>query len=160
MRRVVDAVGIALAARIKTRMEIGWDRVSLQHADIGRKQRVEREGILVGGNAAQGIKVGTLAQGMHARIGAAGARHTRLFPGQAGERLLQHLLHAQGIVLPLPARIGGAVVADGQQHAVRPCRRTLFDDGRQLAHFSHIPAKIVTSSVPTVASSAHRSLCV
>ena len=141
-------------------MKIGRDRKPLQNANIGRKQRVERKGILVGRNAACGIKMGTLAQGVYPGIGTAGAGHARFFAGQTGQGFLQHLLHAQGVVLPLPAGIGRAVIADGEQHAACALRWTLLDDGGQPVHFSHIPAKMVASSVPTVASRAHRSLCV
>ncbi len=55
-----------------------------------------------------------LARRVHAGIGAAGALHARAFAAEAGERLLQRLLHGAPRLLPLPADIGAAVIFDNE----------------------------------------------
>ena len=61
-----------------------------------------------------GIEMGHLPQGVDPRVGTAGPGHPNRLPGEAGEGLFHHLLYRQGILLALPARVGGPVVLQGQ----------------------------------------------
>ena len=56
-----------------------------------------------------------LAEGVDARVGAAGPEKHGLFPHQFGNGLLRHLLHGEGVFLPLPAGVIRAVVFEGEQ---------------------------------------------
>ena len=85
------------------------------HAHIRRQHGIEREGELVGRNAAFRVKMRVLPGGMHARVRPAGAGDGQQFlAGQLPQGFLQHLLHRQRVLLALPASVGRAIVADGQ----------------------------------------------
>ena len=89
-----------------------------------------------------GIEVAGLAQGVNPRVRAAGAGNGDLLPAGAGEGLLQHLLHRQAVVLPLPAAVGCAIVLHRQQHP---------PEGSVLTHSSRPSSTISRISTPTAA---------
>lgn len=99
MRRVVHAVGIALAARVKPRVKIGRYGAACQHADIARKAGVERKGVFLRRDTAEGVKVRPLAHGVHARVGATGSRYADGFAGKLPKRFFHALLYGDGVFL-------------------------------------------------------------
>jgi len=79
-------------------------RVHRFHETKGRDRRVE-------------VGVGAHRQRMDAGIGAAGAMHHRLATGNPSQCLLDMLLHAGSVRLPLPAHEGPPVIFDGEGEA-------------------------------------------
>ena len=121
-------------------MEIAWHGAAKAHADVAGQHGVEGVGVLVRGDAAVGVKVGALAEGVDARVRAAGAEEHRPFPHQFGDGLLHHLLHGEGVLLPLPAGVGRAVVFEGEQYAHQNTPRTLKSTMTATSRSSERPA--------------------
>ena len=101
-----------------------------------------------------------LSQRVNARVRPAGAGDSQPFlAGQLPQGLFQHLLHRQRVLLALPARVGRAIVADGQQHPALSLRAAALDEGQQLGHSRfHLLHRMVTSSAATVTSEACQSI--
>ena len=58
--------------------------------------------------------MGDLAERVHARVGASGALDRGALAGEGSDRVRQHALHRDAIVLHLPADKRGAVIFDGE----------------------------------------------
>ena len=76
--------------------------------------RVDGIAHLVGAPVFREIDMRDLAQRMHARIGAAGARDPHGMAAQRRESIGEHALHRGRVVLPLPAGERRSVVFDGE----------------------------------------------
>ena len=115
MGRVVDAIGVPLARRVKPGVKRHRDVPPVQHADVGGQTGIQRKGEFLRRNAAGSIEMHPLPQRVNARVRPAGAGHgQRFLAGQLLQGFLQHLLHRQCVLLALPASVGRAIVADGQ----------------------------------------------
>ena len=113
----VNLIAVLLAHGGEAGVEIVRHGAAKAHADVAGQHGVEGVGVLVRGDAAGGVEVGALAEGVDARVRAAGAEKHRPFPHQSGNGLLHHLLHGEGVFLPLPAGVGRAIVFEGEQYA-------------------------------------------
>ena len=121
----VNLIAVALAHGGEAGVEIVRHGAAFAHADVAGQHGIEGVGVLVRGDAAGGIEVGALAEGVDARVRAAGAKEHRPCPHQPGHGLLHHLLHGEGVLLPLPAGVGRAVVFEGEQYAHQNTPRAL-----------------------------------
>ena len=139
---VDDAVSVGLAPGHEPGVEVRRYLPACVDADVPGQHGVQHKGILVGRNGGMGVEMAGLPQGVNPRVRAAGAGNGDLLPAGAGEGLLQHLLHRQAVVLPLPAAVGRAVVLHRQQH---PPERSV------LTHSSRPSSTISRISTPTAA---------
>lgn len=87
----------------------------LANADVHRQLGVDGLEQCVASETGRGVKVGDLADGVNAGIGAAAAIDANtLFLRDRGDGPFEHLLHRAAARLPLPAEELRAVVADDE----------------------------------------------
>ena len=115
MGRVVDAIGVPLARRVKPGVKRRRDVPPVQYANICGQTGIQRKGKFLRRNAAGSIEMHPLPQCVNARVRPAGAGHgQRGLASQLPQGFFQYLLHRQRVLLALPASVGRAIVADGQ----------------------------------------------
>ncbi len=83
-----------------------------EHPDVGGQEVIGAVDEPLHGKVATESQGDELPVGVHAGVGAAGADGTNGLAGQRGERLLEHLLHGEGVRLALPAGVAGADVGE------------------------------------------------
>ena len=114
MAVIVKLIAVSLAHSAEARVKIRRDGPRVHHADVAGKPGIERKGEFFRRNPGKGIKMRDLPERVHPGVRPAGAGYCRGSVGQILERLLQHLLHCDGVDLALPTRIGRAVVRHRQ----------------------------------------------
>ena len=114
-RVVEQQVAVTSGNRAETGMELIAHRPRPQHADTVRQQGIDaaNPGAVRPGHVS--IEMNDLVQRMHARIGAPRRHHPDRFPGDAGERSLQCILHAAAGKLALPAAETAAVILHAER---------------------------------------------
>lgn len=100
---------------IKTGMEIVGHRLNPADDNVVWEQAVEASAQTTGIDRFSCIKMGALAPGVYAGIGAAGARDSYICLKGNFQRFLYALLNAYGVGLNLPAGIAGSVIRNMKQ---------------------------------------------
>ena len=112
-RAIPNRVAIDFPARRKPGVKILGRAPGLHHADLSGEVGVERAQPAIRLEAAIGhVRVGALAGGMHARIGAAGPVNGHAAGAERGESFFEVVLDGVAIRLALPSREARAVVGD------------------------------------------------
>ena len=114
---VDDAVRVPLSSRHEPGVKVRRHLPPRVHPNIRRQHGIQHERKLFRRNAATRIKVSGLPQSVNPCVRSAGTGDGNLFPASGSKGFLQHLLHRQPVILPLPAGVVGAVILKGQQNA-------------------------------------------
>ena len=111
---IIKRIAVNLSTGGKTGMKAIRRRRALPDPDIGREHGIQRKAHLIRRNAARAVKMSAKPEGMNARIRSARPRDGDLLPRHPGKRLLQRLLNARPVDLPLPAAVRRAVIFDNE----------------------------------------------
>ena len=95
-------------------MEFRFNLAGRLHRDIRRQEGVQGKGQPVGGHGALRPKTGAVLPGVNPGVRPAAAQGAGLRFAELCQRFLQSLLYRGQPLLPLPAVVGGAVVAEAQ----------------------------------------------
>jgi len=116
IRPIVEAVRVGFCNGAVPGMEGGNCLARAYTSEVRRQYVVEPRGD--GCRIQRGLcpEIGSLSVGVHTGIGAARAYHVDALAEQAGQRILQGLLHrARASAKPLPTRKIGAVIREHQE---------------------------------------------
>ena len=128
----MDEVAVGAGSGREAGVKVVSDGEDALHCDVAAAHGVEGIGQSVGGKAQViHVEVGVHAAGMHTGVGASGPGDGDLGAEHLGESLLQGLLHAGRVRLPLPAAEAAAIVAqlDEIAHLLRMRSRVELKTG-------------------------------
>ena len=118
-RPAQDQVAIMASQGGEARMKTAIDRPRPAHRDLIGQVRVHAQGPSTLGARGCRVEMHHLPGRMHPGIGAPGTMHPHRLISDPRQRLLQHLLHTQRMVLILPAAVLAAEVFDTERDALR-----------------------------------------
>ena len=106
---------------------------ALPNPDIGREHGIQRKAHLIRRNAARAVKMSAKPEGMNARIRSARPRDGNPLSWQSGKSLLQRLLNARTVHLPLPAAVRRSVIFDNELKTPLSLGRMIRGAGNMMA---------------------------
>ena len=83
------------------------------------------------------LQMGRLGAGVHPGVRAARSHDPYRMAQQPLQRLLHHLLDGDGVLLPLPAGVGGAAVGEGETVGIHAFTRERMKNGPQIPTYTH-----------------------
>ena len=118
-RRVPDAVAVGLRLRGEAAVEVVADVLGCGDADVVRQEVVDAEDEPARRDFERDVGVRALRPRVDAGVGAPGALDAHGRAEEPRQRLLDDLLHADGVRLRLPSGVARAEVLKGEEDAQR-----------------------------------------